>query len=212
MKRRGKEYALKATARKRVIMLVAMTSTQCTRNGAPSTSGAAAGAPLAECAKPSVDRLESWVASGEGKTVPATGPILVREGERYVARVQFVGSEWHVVPVYLGNVFEAQADISKSSGFWLTYSATSELYVQVRPASHWDGGNQYATRIPSTGGQKQTRFFSFDPGNWKSLFDDPGYPYANALKEARAFVIVGETPNTIVFFGLRIDGYMPPCR
>jgi len=120
--------------------------------------------------------------------------------------------EWHVIPVYLGNTFNAQADLSASSGFLLTYSSTSNMYVQLRPASHWDGGNQYATMIPSTGGVTRSQFFSFAKANWKSIFLDPGYPYELALQEARAFVFVGQTPNTVVFSGLRIDGYIPPCR
>ncbi|HEX9295055.1 MAG TPA: hypothetical protein VF881_04455 [Polyangiaceae bacterium] len=189
------------------------------RSGSSGQAGSAeAGArdggflPITECTKPSVDRLESWQASGEGRTIPATGNLLIKEGDHYVAKVEFVNSEWHVIPVYLGNVFGGQADLSSSSGFLLTYSSTSDMYVQVRPASHWDGGNQYATRIPSTGGMKKSQFFSFAKENWKSIFDPPSYPYETALKEASAFVFVGAMPNTIVFSGLRIDGYIPPCR
>jgi hypothetical protein len=179
--------------------------------GVDSSVGDASFPPIMECAKPSVDRLEQWMASGEGVTMPATGNTLVMDGGRYVSKIQFVGNEWHVMPVYLGNTFNAQADLSASSGFLLTYSSTSSFYVQVRPASHWDGGNQWATTIPSTGGVVKSQFFSFAPANWKSIFSDPGYPFATALKEARAFVFVGQTPNTIVFSGLRIDGYVPPC-
>jgi hypothetical protein len=179
--------------------------------GVDAAVGDASFPPIMECAKPSVDRLEQWEASGEGTTVPATGNTLVKDGNRYVSKVQFVNMEWHVIPVYLGNTFNAQADLSASSGFLLTYSSTSDMYVQVRPASHWDGGNQYATKIPSTGGVTKSQFFSFDPANWKSIFSDPGYPYATALKEARAFVFVGQFPNTVVFSGLRVDGYVPPC-
>jgi hypothetical protein len=179
--------------------------------GSDVRTGDASFPPIMECAKPSVDRLEQWQASGEGTTVPATGNTLVMDGGRYVSKIQFVGTDWHVMPVYLGNTFNAQADLSASSGFMLTYNSTSSFYVQVRPASHWDGGNQYATMIPSTGGVTKTQFFSFAKENWKSIFSDPGYPYETALKEARAFVFVGNTPNTIVFSGLRIDGYVPPC-
>jgi len=180
--------------------------------GAESGPGDASFPPITECPNASVDRLQQWMASGEGVTVPPTGNTLVMDGGRYVSKIQFVGNEWHVMPVYLGNTFNAQADLSASSGFMLTYSSTSNMYVQVRPASHWDGGNQYATMIPSTGGVVKSQFFSFAKENWKSIFQDPGYPYETALKEARAFVFVGQTPNTIVFSGLRIDGYVPPCR
>jgi hypothetical protein len=167
--------------------------------------------PITECAKPSVDRLEQWEASGEGTTVPATGNTLVKEGDHYVSKIQFVNMQWHVVPVYLGNTFNAQADLSKSSGFLLTYSSTSDMYAQLRPASHWDGGDQYATPIPSTGGVTKSQFFSFAPDKWKSVFGPPAYGFDVALKEARAFVFVGQFPNTVVFSGLRVDGYVPPC-
>src|SRR5688500_9953858 len=72
-----------------------------------------------ECATPSIDRLQQWLASGEGTTVPATGSLLVpvRGGARYAARVTFVNAEWHVAVVWLANEFEAQADLSKSAGF-----------------------------------------------------------------------------------------------
>src|SRR5579859_1508363 len=88
--------------------------------------------PIMECTKPSVDRLEQWEASGEGTTVPATGNTLVKQGNVYVSKIQFVGSQWHVMPVYLGNMFGAKVDLTKSSGFLLTYSSTSDMYVQLR--------------------------------------------------------------------------------
>src|SRR3954469_5309731 len=101
-----------------------------------------------ECATPSIDRYQQWLASGEGTTVPATGSLLVREGHGYAAKVTFVNAEWHVAVLWLGNEFEAQADLAKSKGFWLTYSATDDLYAQLRPASHWSGGDKWLTRLP----------------------------------------------------------------
>src|SRR5439155_22022171 len=113
---------------------------------------------LTECTSaPSLDRFQDWIASGEGTTVPATGSILVKSGAQYVAKVGFVNAEWHVVPVWTANKFDGQADFSKSASFTLTYSATDDLYVQVRPASCWSGGDKWLTKIPSTGGQVQTR-------------------------------------------------------
>ncbi|HMI86330.1 MAG TPA: hypothetical protein VK550_19685 [Polyangiaceae bacterium] len=170
--------------------------------------------PIIECPKPSVDRLQVWTSSGpaEGTTIPPTGDLLVMEGGRYVAKVQFLNVEWHVCPVYLANQFSANANLSASSGFSLTYSSTSDMYVQARPTSHWSGGDQWATKIPSTGGMTVTQFFSFDPANWKSLFGTPTWTFADALKEVLGFVFVGQTPNTITFYGLRFDGYVPPCR
>jgi hypothetical protein len=180
-----------------------------------------------ECATPSIDRLQQWLASGEGTTVPATGSLLVPartghdggprnrhpKGVKYAAKVTFVNAEWHVIVVWLANEFDAQVDLSKSSGFWLTYSATDDLYVQLRPASHWSGGDKWLTRVPSTGGRLVTRFFSFRPDKWTTLpeLGAPSYSFASALDEARGLVFIGKTANKLDFRGLRFDGYVPPC-
>ncbi|MBM7774093.1 hypothetical protein JOD54_004297 [Actinokineospora baliensis] len=167
-----------------------------------------------ECAGPSIDRYQQWLASGEGTTVPATGSLLVREGRGYAAKVTFLKDEWHVAVVWLGNQFEAQADLSESSGFWMTYSATDDLYLQLRPASHWSGGDKWLTKVPATGGKRVTKFFSFAADNWTWLpeLGQPSYSFASALAAARGFVFVGKTANKLDFRGLRIDGYQPPCR
>jgi hypothetical protein len=168
-----------------------------------------------ECATPSIDRLQQWLASGEGTTVPAAGSMLVpvRGRDNYAARITFVNTEWHVAVVWLGNEFEAQADLSRSAGFLLTYSATDDLYVQLRPASHWSGGAQWATRIPSTRGRTVTRFFSLRPQAWTSVpeLGAPAHSFVSAVSEARGLVFVGKTPNEIEFRGLRIHRYTPPC-
>ncbi|MEV6441301.1 hypothetical protein [Amycolatopsis sp. NPDC051716] len=174
---------------------------------------AASASPGRECATPSIDRLQQWLASGEGTTVPATGSLLVPAGRRYAAEVTSLNAEWHVAVVWLGNRFEAQADLSRSAGFLLTYRATDDLYVQLRPASHWSGGAQWLTPVPSTGGRLVTKFFSFSPRRWTSLpeLGTPSYSFASALREARGLVFVGKTPNELEFRGLRIYGYRPPC-
>ncbi|HVY30849.1 MAG TPA: hypothetical protein VHB79_30025 [Polyangiaceae bacterium] len=169
--------------------------------------------PIEECANtPSVDRLTQWTASGEGTTVPATGSILVKQGNDYVGKVQFVGAEWHVVPVLLTNKFGVAVDLTSSSGFTLTYSATADLHMQLRTKSHWGGGDQYATDIPSTGGMVQTKTFSFAEANWKSLFGAPVLSYADTLKDAMGLVFVGNSENTLIVSGLRIGGVIPPCQ
>ncbi|GLY99479.1 hypothetical protein [Actinoplanes sp. NBRC 103695] len=171
--------------------------------------------PPRECAGPSIDRLQQWLASGEGTTVPATGSLLVpiHHGHDYAAKVTFLNDEWHVVVVWLGNEFEAQADLSRSAGFWLTYSATDDLWVQLRPASHWSGGAQWATAIPSTGGRVVTRFFSLRPSAWAGVpeLGQPAHTFASAVSEARGLVFVGKTANEIDFRGLRVHRYTPPC-
>ncbi|RSN32557.1 hypothetical protein DMC61_10080 [Amycolatopsis sp. WAC 04169] len=179
----------------------------------PGAVANASGGHGCECATPSIDRLQQWLASGEGTTLPPTGSLLVRERGGYAAKVTFLNAEWHVVVVWLGNQFEAQADLSKSAGFWMTYSATDDLYVQLRPASHWSGGDKWLTKVPSTGGKRVKKFFSFKPGAWTTLpeLGTPGYSFASALTEARGLVFVGKTPNELDFRGLSIDRYRPPC-
>lgn len=166
-----------------------------------------------ECNTPSINRLQKWLASGEGTTVPPTGSLLVPEGDGYAAKIVFQNNEWHVAVVWLGNQFDAQADLSHSTGFWLTYSADDDFYVQLRPASHWSGGDKWLTRIPSTGGQLVRKFIPFDPDSWTWLpeLGQPQYSFASALTEARGLVFVGKTPNSLDFRELLIDGYQPPC-
>lgn len=168
--------------------------------------------PLQECATPSIDRLQQWLASGEGTTVPASGSLLTPESTSYAAKVTFVNAEWHVIVVWLGNQFEAQADLSRSKGFTLTYSATDDLYVQLRPASHWSGGDKWVTKIPATGGRIVHRFFGFAPAGWTWLpeLGRPAYSFPQALTEARGLVFVGKTANKLDFRGIEVDGYRPP--
>jgi hypothetical protein len=120
--------------------------------------------------------------------VPATGSLLVPLRHSYAARVRFVNAEWHVIVVWLGN-------------------------QQLRSASHWSGGAQWLTRVPSTHGRLVTRFFSFRLSAWTWLAElgEPAHTFASALAEARGFVFVGKTPNFLEFRGLRIHGYTPPC-
>src|SRR5258708_6570565 len=81
----------------------------------------AAPPPLQECSKPSIDRIEHFGASGEGTTVPMSGTLLVKDGNRYVARQQYLNNEWHVTEVLIGNTFNMKGiDLSTSKGFWLT--------------------------------------------------------------------------------------------
>jgi hypothetical protein len=181
----------------------------------PPDAGAPPPPALAECTgAPSLDRLQKWLASGEGATVPASGSILGTENGKPIAKVQFVNAEWHVVPVWIANKFDGgQVDLTKAASFTLTYSATDDLYVQMRAASTWSGGDKYLTKIPSTGGQVVTKVFSFAPEAWTTLpeLGTPPYPYAEARKEVRGLVFVGKTANVVTFRGLRIDGYTPTC-
>jgi hypothetical protein len=176
--------------------------------------GAAA---LQECPRPSVSRITMWQATGEGTTTPMTGTLLVREGDHYVAREEFLpnagGDPWHVLEILIGNVFDFSVDLTSSSGFTMTYSSTGDLLMQMRPAAHWDGGAQWVTRIPSTGGTTRRATFPFAADQWiVSNLGRPSWTYASALADVRGLLLVGDTTNTIVISELRIDGYTPVCR
>jgi hypothetical protein len=167
------------------------------------------------CSRRSVDRYFQWLASGEGQTSPREGSLLVDDDGGTVARVSMLGGvDWSVVVLWLANRFDAQVDLTTSRGFTLTYSATSDLYVQLRPASRWSGGDKYVLPIPSTSGQRVTRFFPFDATAWTTLraLGTPDYPFAAALREARGLVFVGASANDLTFAGLRVDAYEPPCE
>lgn len=190
------------------VLVVCLFGSGAVANAAPSEASR-----NCECETPSIDRYQQWIASGEGTSVPATGSLLVRDGNRYTAKVTLLNAEWHVIVLWLANQFEAQVNLAKSAGFWMTYSSTDDLYVQLRPASHWSGGDKWLTLVPSTHGKIVRKFFSFSPKKWTTLpeLGTPSYSFASALTEARGFVFVGKTPNKLEFRGLQIDGYRPPC-
>jgi hypothetical protein len=176
-------------------------------------AGADAEPALMECPKPSIDRITAWNATGEGTTRPMSGSLLVKEGDHYVAKQEFVGGGWHVLEVFIANAYGAMADLTNSASFTLTYSSTNDLWLQMRAANHYSGGAQWVTKIPSTGGQMMKQTFSFAPANWVTIeLGKPSWSYAEARKAACGFVFVGDKPNVITFRGLRIDGYVPMCR
>ena len=180
---------------------------------ADSAASADAEAPLMECPKPSIDRITAWNATGEGSTKPMSGSLLVKEGDHYIAKQEFVGGGWHVLEVFIANAYGAMADLSKSASFTLTYSSTNDLWLQMRAANHYSGGAQWVTKIPSTGGQMMKQTFSLDASQWTTIeLGKPGWTYEEARKAACGFVFVGDKPNMITFYGLRFDGYVPMCR
>jgi hypothetical protein len=170
-------------------------------------------APAVTCAKANLDGFTSWLATNEGKMIPSSGSILVRDGAGWVGNVEFVGAEWHVLEILVGNTFNTQRDFSMSKGFTLTYAATTDIYIQARPANAYSGGAKHVIKLPSTNGAKTTTFFSFAPDAWTTIGElgRPNYPLGDALKQLRAFVVVGKTPNKISFYGLTVDGYRPTC-
>jgi hypothetical protein len=129
----------------------------------------------------------------------------------YVAQAEFTKPEWHVLVILLGNKFDASVDLSASSGFMLTYSSTADFYIQLRPAAYWSGGDKWHMPIPGTQGQVVTSFFPFDASAWQERLGTPSHTFAEAQANARGMVVVGNQPNLLSFYGLRIDGYVPEC-
>jgi hypothetical protein len=170
--------------------------------------------PLMACPGPSIDRIEQWVSwSGDSTPTPMTS-ILVKNGATYIGKVEFRGADWHEVTVRLINSATEQTDLTGSMGFWLTYSATADLWVQLRGANKYNGGDKWVTKIPATGGTMVTTFFSFAPASWfyLNVLGVPTTPLGDALKTARAFNFVGNAANVVTFTGLRVDKLTPPCR
>ena len=170
-------------------------------------------AALQECASaPSIDRITMWTAtSGECVCTPV-GNILTKDGQANVAKVEFMGSDWHVVPVLITNQFGTVADLSAAPGIALTYSATAAFHVQVRAGEpNWSGGDKWAADVPTTAGAKQSLFIPFEASKWASLFGAPALSFSDTLKTVQGLVFVGNTANTVVFYGLRIQGFEPAC-
>jgi hypothetical protein len=85
-------------------------------------------------------------------------------------------SRW--VVVRLINSATEQTDLTGSAGFWLTYSATADLWVQLRPAPDYNGGDKWVTKTPGTGGKMVTQFFPFTAASWfyLNVLGVPTYP------------------------------------
>ena len=182
--------------------------------GGGADTGGADFPPLAPCPMPSVDHLESWRAHGGTLRPPAGSSLLVKEGDRHIAKVDFIaGGEWHEVVVPLVNSLAKKVDLTSSKGFTITYSATADLWVQLRPISMAHGGAQWTAKLPTTGGAVKDLFVPFAPASWGSLLGNPPFPFSQALRDANFFDFVGPpgTANSIVVRGLRIDGHVPPC-
>ena len=181
--------------------------------GVGAAGGAGGLAALQECTSaPSIDRITMWTASNGECTCTPVGNILTKDGSANVAKVTFMGTDWHVVPVLITNKFGTTADLSAAPGITLTYSASAALHVQMRAGEpNWSGGDKWAADIPSTNGLKQTLFIPFDPSKWASLFDAPKITFAETQAKVQGLVFVGNTDNTVTFYGLRIQGFEPTC-
>jgi hypothetical protein len=171
--------------------------------------------PLAECNMPSIDHLERWTVASEAgaATTPAAGSILVAEGDHQVGKVSFTGGGWHIVAVLVTNSNTAQANLSASTGFTLTYSATADLWIQLRETANYMDGAHWVLPLPSTGGQLRTVFVSLAADSWITLprLGTPKVTFPQALTQVRGIFFIGDAANTLVLRGMRFDGYTPVC-
>ncbi|HEY0711126.1 MAG TPA: hypothetical protein VGF45_00510, partial [Polyangia bacterium] len=160
--------------------------------------------PLEACAQPSIDHLRQFTA-WSGTTAPPTGSnILTKEGNDTVAKISLINcATWCQLVVPIANSLSAQVDLTKSAGFTMRYSAAAPLFVQVRPASRYDGGDKWIIQIPATGNKVEEHFFPFIPDAWFYLnrLGVPTYPFTTALKDARSFVFVTNVTNELTIRG-----------
>ena len=181
--------------------------------GSAGLAGSGGLAALQECSgTASIDRITMWTATNGECVCSPVGNLLTQDGQATVAKVDFMGSDWHVVPVLITNKFGTTADLSAAPGITLTYSATAPLHVQVRAGEpNWSGGDKWAADVPATTGMKQTVFIPFEASKWASLFGPPAITFSETLKKVQGLVFVGNSANTVVFYGLRIEGFEPAC-
>ncbi len=185
---------------------------------APAGGGTASGGsdanypPFESCSTPSVDRLQKWWGTAEGPTVPGDGQsLLVAEGDTYVAKVEFASApSWHVAPIWIANEF-AGVDVSSATELRIEYSATSDLWVQLRPEATYSGGEKWHHLLPATAGEFSVLTIPLDAASWVTKFGQPPGSVADALTDLCGLVLVGNTNNLVVVRSLRIAGYTPAC-
>ncbi|HVR62270.1 MAG TPA: hypothetical protein VMU50_10250 [Polyangia bacterium] len=173
--------------------------------------------PPAPCKIPSIDHLAHWYVASEAKAVttpPIGSSILVTEGDHQVGKVAFAGGGWHIVAVWVTNSLMSQADLSNSTGFTLTYSATADLWVQLREVANYNGGAHFVAVLPSTGGQLRTVFVPFTPDHWITLpsLGKPTVTFAEAIAQVRGLFFIDDAANTLEFDRLSFDNFTPQCQ
>jgi hypothetical protein len=150
-----------------------------------------------------------------GAPVPDSS-ILVAEGNHQIARATFTGggANWSEVVVLLGNAVDAAIDLGKSAGFTITYSATADFFIEMRGTVQLHGGDQHSVKLAATGGMTVSLFVPFDPAAWSFVpgLGSPTVAFADVLRTANMFDIVGNSANEVSFSGLRFDNYLPACR
>jgi len=163
---------------------------------------------------PAIHQITKWWATTEGSMTPSSGTLVKKENGKSVARVTWNGNEWHVVPVWIGNQFEFNADLRASKSLTLSYQAPGDFYIQMRPGPHWSGPAQWGTKFSKSPDKVTTVRVPLEEASWGLI---PGLERANfsfneALSAVRGMVIVGREPGTYLFTGMLIDNFTPPCR
>lgn len=170
---------------------------------------------LADCpGSPAINQLQKWWAA-EGQMNPGpTTNIVQKEGGKSIAKVTFIGNDWHVVPVWLGNVYGYSTDISRSKGLTITYKSAGEFFIQMRPAKYWSGGAKHGTKFAASPDKFTTVTVPFDTAHWGQIpgLGAPPFTWEEALKDASGMVIVGKVPGEYVFTAMVIEGFTPPCK
>ena len=170
---------------------------------------------MPECKTPSIDHLAHWYVASEAKavTVPGAGSILVPQDGYQVGKVSFVGAGWHIVAVWVANSVTAQADLSNSASFTLTYSATADLWVQLREVANYEAGGHFVAVLPSTGGQLKTISVPLTADHWMTLpsLGKPTVMFADAIKQVRGLFFIDDAANTLEFDRLVFDNFTPAC-
>lgn len=170
---------------------------------------------LADCpTSAAINQLQKWWAA-EGNMIPGpTTNIVQKEGGKSIAKVTFVGSDWHVVPVWLGNTYDFTTNLSKSKGLTLTYKAPGDFFIQLRPAAYWSGGAKHGAKFLASPDKFTTVTIPFDEQHWTQIpgLGAPPFSFATALADARGLVIVGKNPGEYVFTSMLVEGFTPPCR
>src|SRR5262249_16858710 len=159
---------------------------------------------MRECPAPTLDRLQQWTA--HANTTPSSGDLLVQEEGHYVARVTFPGGGlWSEVVVPINNDKTIPGDLSHSAGFTIIYSATTDLWAELRGTVQPHGGNQNVVKLAATNGNRSTLSFRFVQDDWTFVpaLGRPKVTLASVLPSALFFDFVGNTANTVVFYGLR---------
>ena len=156
---------------------------------------------------------------GEGEGLVTFNLPAYHDGNRtHIAHMTFGDSTtWNVGAMRLANTpdyLDSNVDLTEkgSRSVQFDYRATSDFYVQLRPADkkYWNGGEQWSLKLPATGGLRQTFVALLDGKIWSDFpFGEPKTTFEWVLSRAGSFVFVGNTLNEVTFYDIAIESYFP---